>query len=322
MKISDNLRLAVVFMAFAGMLSPMATFGAPPTDAPVRRTANIKDTKLAAGDTLAGKVVDAQGNAIAGTTVSIHRGGQKAAQATTNAQGEFNVAGLTGGVYQVKTQGATANYRVWTANAAPPAATNGVLLVDYQSTVTRGQCGPGGCANSAPAYGGAVYGGPVVNSPVYGGAPIQGGAPVHGGGQVIYGDGGCGNGGCGNGGGAYGDGGVVYGDGGGQVIYGDGGAGFGGGVPCDGGVGAVGVPVDAGFAAPAVGGFGGLGGGGGFLGFLSSPLVIGAGVAAAIAIPLALDDDDDDFAPGAGAGAAAGDGAGAAPGDAGGGAAS
>lgn len=42
------------------------------------------------------------------------------------------------------------------------------------------------------------------------------------------------------------------------------------------------------------GGFGGGAFGGGAAGLLSSPVLIGAGVAAAIAIPLAIDDDDDD----------------------------
>lgn len=309
MKISENLRLAVTLLACLGMLSPVAAFGAPPTVVPTQKTITLQDTKLV-DQALVGKVVDAQGNAVVNAVVSISQQGKETVQITTGPQGDFSVAGLTGGVYRVSTESTVANYRVWTANAAPPAATEGVLLVDYNSTVTRGQCGPGGCANSAPAYG----------------APVGVAAPSYGGGEVIYGSGG----GCDGGAGAgVGNGGVVYGDGGagGYVDggYVDGGAGgyvdggivdggyidggyAGGGVPCDGG--AVGYGGGGGYvAAPAYGG--GFGGGGGFLGFLSSPWVIGAGVAAAIAIPLALDDDDDDAGAGAGSGNGGGNNGGA-----------
>ncbi len=237
MKISDNLRAALVLMACCAMLSPMATFGVPPQDASGSTAANAKDTRLGTDSALIGKVVDALGNPVANASVTAHQSGQQQSRTNTNAKGEFRLAGLQGGVYQITCQGKTTNYRVWTANAAPPAATDGVLLVDYQSAVTRGQCGAGGCGNGAP--------------PVYG-APVDAGMY---GGDVVYGGDGC----CEQ--------------------------------PCP----------DPGCGDACCGG----GGGGccGCLGFLSSPWVIGAGVAAAIAIPLALDDDDDNFGAGSGNGA-------------------
>ena len=70
----------------------------------------------------------------------------------TNGDGVFQVPGLKGGIYQISCDQNHSIYRVWSTNAAPPSASNGVLIIQPDS-VQRGQCAEG-CAP------GTVVGGP------------------------------------------------------------------------------------------------------------------------------------------------------------------
>ncbi len=279
MRTIDTLKHICAWVACLGVMSPAATFGATPEVQVKQPASQVKDVELSVAGTLTGQVVDQQGNKLANVPVTFAQNGNQVAEAITNDAGEFSVSGLAGGAYQVASINGLTHYRAWSAETAPPAASQGILLVAPQSVV-RGQCASGDCGggygqgipqySAQPMYGqqmqqmqpmqqqmqpmaGEVYGQPmggeVVQAPMAEGAAVQG--------QPIYGP-------------------WVQ----GQPIP-------------------VGDPVMMGGAAPMAYGppAAPISGGGGGFGFLANPWIIGGAVAAAIAIPLALDDNDDDYRP-------------------------
>jgi hypothetical protein len=64
------------------------------------------------------------------------------AQTVSNKDGFFSVTNLRGGTYEVVAGQGQGTYRLWSANAAPPAAKGQILIVS-EKQVTRGQfCDP------------------------------------------------------------------------------------------------------------------------------------------------------------------------------------
>ena len=173
MKTISTIRNAAVWLACIGFLSPATLFGAQPTGtAPATRV--VKDVAMGNGNTLSGQLVNGQGQRLANAPVTIQNNARQIVQTVTDSEGRFQATNLRGGVYQVAAGSTTGVYRLWTATTAPPSATEGLLLVDSQSTV-RGQCASGGCADGG--YVDAGY--PVVQGGGYG-APCGDacGAPV------------------------------------------------------------------------------------------------------------------------------------------------
>jgi hypothetical protein len=103
----------------------------------------VTDVALGHGGTLVGKIVDRQGVAQAGQAVRVVQQGQVVAAVETDARGEFQVADLRGGVYQIESAQGVGVYRVWADNTAPPAANDGVLIVHGDDAVRGNQCGGG-----------------------------------------------------------------------------------------------------------------------------------------------------------------------------------
>jgi len=91
---------------------------------------------------LVGRIVDAQGLAVANTPVSVQTGGKEVARVLTDETGRFRVAELKGGVYQVASTGHQGVYRLWAPRTAPPAAAKGLSIVSQPTDVVRGQYGP------------------------------------------------------------------------------------------------------------------------------------------------------------------------------------
>ena len=134
-------RTAAVFMACAGMLLPAATFGAAPNNAKT-----VRDVSLQAGGAISGRVVDAQGAAVAKAPLVVRKNGLEVTRTLTDAQGQFTATGLQGGIYQFATIGAAGTVRAWTARTAPPIAQKSLQLT--QSCVVRGQsCTTSGCSD-------------------------------------------------------------------------------------------------------------------------------------------------------------------------------
>ncbi len=142
MKIVDSLRL---FGAIAAWLVMAA--GPPFLQAsnPVAKPASandvapvIRDVATGSGGKLEGMVINTAGAPVADSMVVIQKAGKQVVTAKTDASGRFVAVGLTGGVYEI-TSGAGGNvYRLWAPTTAPPAASDGVLIID-SSDVVRGQ---------------------------------------------------------------------------------------------------------------------------------------------------------------------------------------
>lgn len=137
-----------VWLACLGIVLPRSVFAAPGADQtrplPSATTSMpvVTDVALGEGGTLVGQVVDQQGQAVANTPVIIHQQEQEVASTATDANGQFRVSGLHGGVYQVSAAQGTAVYRLWAPQTAPPAAQASAMLVSNPGIV-RGQNGGG-----------------------------------------------------------------------------------------------------------------------------------------------------------------------------------
>ena len=99
----------------------------------------IGDVALGRGGRLQGQMVDPQGTAIPGVTVTISNREQELARTVTNQEGNFAFTGLRGGLYMVSAQGQHTLKRLWSESTAPPTARGGMLLVSHDSLAVRGQ---------------------------------------------------------------------------------------------------------------------------------------------------------------------------------------
>jgi hypothetical protein len=116
------------------------------------------DVALAPGGLLRGQVVDAQGVPQKGTSVSLWHENQQVAQTVSDLSGQFSVTGLRGGVHQVVAGQNQGVYRLWTAQAAPPTARPGTIVVSG-APVIRAQNGQMGRSflTSPVLWGGVAY---------------------------------------------------------------------------------------------------------------------------------------------------------------------
>jgi hypothetical protein len=138
MKIGRYIRCVLVLLAVLGMLAPAQLLAAAP------ETNAVKDVALRDGGVLVGQVVDPQGAAKVGSSVTISFDGQTIASTNTGSDGYFAVKGLRGGVHQVATTEGQGAYRLWAAGTAPPAAQEGVLVVAGNDLARGQQTGGGG----------------------------------------------------------------------------------------------------------------------------------------------------------------------------------
>ncbi|MEQ8849605.1 carboxypeptidase-like regulatory domain-containing protein [Botrimarina sp.] len=128
-------------VACVGMLA-QPVVAATPVAAPQAVPA-VADIALGEGGLFTGKVVNAQGAPVGHSPVSVRLADRPVAEATTNAEGVFAVAGLGSGLYTVVADNGQVTYRVWEAGIAPPVANKSALIVTGQE-VLAGQY-PGYC---------------------------------------------------------------------------------------------------------------------------------------------------------------------------------
>jgi len=138
---------SVMCLACSGMALPTSLFAAPGADgsrplpaATDAATPMVTDVALQEGGTFVGQVVDQQGLPVHGVTVLVRQQDRDVASAATDVNGQFRVSGLHGGVYQVVAGQASAVYRLWAPQTAPPTAPSAALMVSGQDVV-RGQMG-------------------------------------------------------------------------------------------------------------------------------------------------------------------------------------
>jgi hypothetical protein len=137
------LRQAAVGIAVFGLLTPPTLLSAAePTAAQhagtVPQATMISDVALGASGTLRGQVVDNAGGAMAGVDITIRQQETVVARTTSDPAGNFAVAGLPGGIFQITTDESAGSFRFWASETAPPAARPSVLVV-HDSAAVRGQ---------------------------------------------------------------------------------------------------------------------------------------------------------------------------------------
>ncbi|MCA9261144.1 MAG: carboxypeptidase regulatory-like domain-containing protein [Planctomycetales bacterium] len=135
MRIHSIQKIAAAIAVASMLLSPAAMANSP------LPAAQPADVALADGGVLVGQLVDAQGAPLAGAPVALLAQGREVVRVATNEQGQFRVADVRGGVYQVAAPGYQGVYRMWAPRTAPPTASNGVLAIS-QGDVVLGQYGP------------------------------------------------------------------------------------------------------------------------------------------------------------------------------------
>ncbi|MFK7818257.1 MAG: hypothetical protein AB8G99_06045 [Planctomycetaceae bacterium] len=171
---------AALCLACFGMTIPQGALVAAEKPEQVQAS-RMLDVKLTDGGKLTGQLVDTQGNALKGATVTVRFHNQVVAVAKTNNAGRIAVTGLMGGTHQLETEHGRINARLWTAQTAPPSAKPNALIVS-EKNIIRAQCGEAGCG----VGGGAGLFGHGGHAGVVGGGVVGNGGWVSG---NAYGDG-------------------------------------------------------------------------------------------------------------------------------------
>ena len=132
MKLLTLIEHVIVCLAVVGVCSPQLALAADPNQP------TITDVRLHEGGILYGQVLSSENTAISGADVVLRAGGRDLAVVKSDKEGRFSFVGLQNGVYQIRAINGERTYRVWTAEAAPPAAQPQVTLV---TGTVRGQQG-------------------------------------------------------------------------------------------------------------------------------------------------------------------------------------
>lgn len=139
MKLIKLLKGIAVTAATFGILVPLPTIvNAAENAASTPRAEVVRDIALGAGGVIRGQVVNRDGLPDQGAAVTVSRDGETIATVKADEKGAFAIAGISGGVYAISSGKATGVVRAWSHQTAPPAASEGVLLVPSDLTV-RGQ---------------------------------------------------------------------------------------------------------------------------------------------------------------------------------------
>ena len=88
----------------------------------------MTDIALSDGGTLQGQVLDNQNSGLPGVPVTVRSQDRDVAQLVTDANGQFIVQDLRGGVYHVATVQKNETFRLWAPRTAPPAAKSRAIV--------------------------------------------------------------------------------------------------------------------------------------------------------------------------------------------------
>jgi len=123
----------------------------------------ISDVALQQNGVLKGQVVNTAGTPQAKSRVMLVKNGKVLVATETNANGEFAVANVNPGIYQIESPHAGGVYRVWARRVAPPAAKDGVLMVADTNVVRAQLIDP----TYRPAINGAIAGAAIATGVGY-----------------------------------------------------------------------------------------------------------------------------------------------------------
>lgn len=135
MKLVNRLRPAVLVLVCLGVILPKHCHAISPSGGNPKLT--ITDVALQEGGILRGQALDANGAAKSGVSISVKWQNRPVAETITNSEGQFEVAGLRGGLHTITSDRGIAACRFWAANTSPPNVQSNLLLVSEQ-TVVRG----------------------------------------------------------------------------------------------------------------------------------------------------------------------------------------
>jgi hypothetical protein len=141
----NRLRITAVALAIAGIVVHVPSAGAQESLNPIAAfpesiPAVTTDVALDEGGSLRGWVLSQYGAPLRGIEVTLEQSGQVMAIVPSDDQGQFAIAPLRGGVYQLRAARGTQVIRAWAAHTAPAGALEGVVVVAGQ--VARGQIHP------------------------------------------------------------------------------------------------------------------------------------------------------------------------------------
>jgi hypothetical protein len=121
-----------------GTMPPQQLLAVTPQEVQSSRadeTVSIDDIALDSHGTFRGQVFSENGTPASEITIHVLKNGRALTTVTTDREGQFEISGLRGGVYQLMAGDSVVNYRVWAPRTAPPAAQQFALLVDDHGLV-------------------------------------------------------------------------------------------------------------------------------------------------------------------------------------------
>ena len=135
---SIGLRTLALTAVCAGLVSNVNAADHQPGTTPPAAS-QIAGIALHDGGGLYGRVLDTQGRPLAKQKVRILSRGQLVVATETNAQGQFGLRSLRGGLHTIETAGGRQKVQLWAPHTAPPSADRVVEVVEGQDRVVRGQ---------------------------------------------------------------------------------------------------------------------------------------------------------------------------------------
>ena len=138
--LSEHVGWVVLLTAIVGSTVAFANNSAQPTPTPPGHLRpRAVDISLSQNGVFSGKVVDAQARPVEKAEILFRQSGKQVAKVSTSRNGDFDVTGLTPGVYQIVVlPDRTLTVRVWNKRSAPPVARPELLIVIGDDTI-RGQ---------------------------------------------------------------------------------------------------------------------------------------------------------------------------------------
>jgi hypothetical protein len=126
---------AIVWTAAVGLIIPATPFTIQAAES---SGAIIRDVAMSTEGALQGQFIGQDGQPVSAAQVVVASDEAVIAETVTDAEGQFKVAGLQPGVYEITAGDTTLPVRVWTNEAAPPTAATAALI---SQPVVRAQYG-------------------------------------------------------------------------------------------------------------------------------------------------------------------------------------
>lgn len=144
MKVNTRTCWVVLFLTLVTSVTPFQELAARDsigdTEQLVRSSlpSMVSDVELMPGGVIAGQVVDAALQPLAGQAIVVQQSDQEPINTRSDENGQFRLAGLSAGLCRIQYGESMVACRCWSPRTAPPAATNQLLLVT-DDLVERGQ---------------------------------------------------------------------------------------------------------------------------------------------------------------------------------------